>query len=173
MFQKFLITVFIVLPLSLLVKDPQQLGKRVDREIKDEFQISSFEHEAVLIPAPVSKELPAKITEDNFFRLKNGKNLIGYAYLDKAPSKTAEFDYLVILDKDLAIARTKVLVYREEYGGEIGSKRWLRQFEGKSKASQVRNIAAISGATISVRSMKMAVKDLLASIEILQEKNIL
>lgn len=173
MFQKFLITVFIVLPLSFFVKDPQQLGKRVDREIKDEFHVSSFEHEGVLIPASVAKELPAKVTEDNFFRLKNEGNLIGYAYLDKAPSKTAEFDYLVILDKDLAIARTKVLVYREEYGGEIGSKRWLRQFEGKSKASQVRDIAAISGATISVRSMKLAVKDLLDSIEILQEKNIL
>ncbi|MGB7786543.1 MAG: FMN-binding protein [Salinimicrobium sp.] len=172
MFQKFLITVLIVLPLSFLVKDPQ-LGKRVDREIKDEFQVSTFEHEGVLIPAAVRKELPAKVTEDNFFRLKNGKNLIGFAYLDKAPSKTAKFDYMVIFDKDLAIARTKVLVYREEYGGEIGSKRWLRQFDGKTKASEVRNIAAISGATISVRSMKMAVKDLLSSIEILQQKNIL
>jgi Na+-translocating ferredoxin:NAD+ oxidoreductase RnfG subunit len=173
MIQKFFITVFIVLPLSLLLKDPEGLGKRIDREIKDEFDISSYQHQGVEISDSMKRQLPARITKENFFQLKNEGKLIGYAYLDKAPSKTAEFDYLVIFDKDLVIARTKVLVYREEYGGEIGSKRWLRQFTGKSKSTELNNIAAISGATISVRSMKRAVKDLLASIEVLQENKVL
>lgn len=173
MIQKFFITILLIIPLTGIIFNSDGLGKRVDREIEDEFQVNSFEHQGVHIRKELQEKLPSEISEENFFRLKNGEKILGYAYLDKAPSKTAEFDYLVILNKDLSIARTKVLVYREEYGGEIGSKRWLRQFVGKSKPSELNNIAAISGATISVRSMKMAVTDLLKSIEILKENKVL
>ena len=172
MIQKILLGI-LILPLVFILKDHQGLGKKVDREIKDEFHISSYEYKGVEISEALSRKLPSRITKENFFMLKNDESLIGYAYLDKAPSKTAEFDYLVIFDEDLSIARTKVMVYREEYGGEIGSKRWLRQFTGKSKASELQNIAAISGATISVRSMKSAVKDLLDSVGILKKNDVL
>lgn len=173
MIQKLFITILIILPLSGVIFNSGGLGKHVDREIEDEFQVSSYKHVGVQIEKELQGKLPSKMSEQNFFRLNKGEELLGYAFLDKAPSKTAEFDYLVILNKDLSIARTKVLVYREEYGGEIGSKRWLRQFTGKSKPSELNNIAAISGATISVRSMKMAVMDLLKSVEILKENKVL
>ena len=62
---------------------------------------------------------------DNFFKLTNGDILLGYAFVDQAPSKTAKFDYLVVLDTELKVKHAKVLIYREEYGGEIGSKRRL------------------------------------------------
>lgn len=149
------------------------LDKKIDREVKDEFGVSTYTYEGVKVSDVLQAQIPSRVTEENFFRLNSSGHLLGYVYLDKAPSKTAEFDYLVLFDKDLKIARTKVLVYREEYGGEIGSKRWLRQFTGKSKASEVNHIAAISGATISVRSMKKAVKDILASVEILQKNKVL
>lgn len=149
------------------------LEKKVDREIKDAFEVSTYSYEGVKISEDLQMQIPSRVTEDNFFRLQNDGKLLGYAYLDQAPSKTAEFDYLVIFDKDLKIARTKVLVYREEYGGEIGSRRWLRQFTGKSNPKELNNIAAISGATISVRSMKLAVKNILSSVETLQKNNVL
>jgi len=69
-----------------------------------------------------------------------------------------------------------VLIYREEYGGEIGSKRWLKQFIGKTKTDDLRygdNIINISGATISVRSMTSAMNNLLLSLKTLSEKGIL
>ena len=96
--------------------------------------------------------------------------------MSKALSKTALFDYLVLLDKNLIVLKSKVLIYREEYGGEIGSTRWLKQFIGKKGGDELKygdNIVAISGATISVRSMTNAMNDLLKSIYILQNKNIL
>ena len=68
------------------------------------------------------------------------------------------------------------MVYREDYGGEIGSKRWLKQFIGKTQNDELRygdNIAAISGATISVQVMTKAMNDLLKSIKTLHSKNIL
>ena len=93
--------------------------------------------------------------------------LLGYAFLGYAPSKTDTFDYLVVFDSEFIIKNMKVLVYREDYGGEIGSKRWLRQFVGKNPEARFdygQNIAAISGATISVQSMTRAVNTLLADI---------
>ena len=43
------------------------------------------------------------------------------------------------------------MVYREDYGGEISSKRWLSQFNNSNLNSRFEygdNISAISGATI-------------------------
>ena len=68
------------------------------------------------------------------------------------------------------------MIYREEYGGEIGSRRWLKQFIGKTQNDQFRygdNIDAIAGATISVRSMTNAMNDLMQSLKILNAKGIL
>ena len=95
------------------------------------------------------------------------QKLIGYAYVGNAPSKTDTFEYLVLFNANLIIQKAKVLVYREDYGGEIGSKRWLRQFEGKSVETSFllqQNIAAISGATISVTSMTRAINVLNQSL---------
>lgn len=170
---RFFTLILFVLPFLMSFTLLKGLDKKVDREIKDEFEVSTYSYEGVVVPQELQGKLPSDVTVLNFLKIQHAGNLLGYVYLDQAPSKTAEFDYLVIFDKELKIARTKVLVYREEYGGEIGSRRWLRQFTGKSKASELNHIAAISGATISVRSMKKAVKDILASVEILQKNNVL
>ena len=101
---------------------------------------------------------------------------MGYAFVGNAPSKTAKFDYLVIFDRDLKVIHSKVLVYREDYGGEIGSKRWLKQFLGKTGNDRVsceNNIDAISGATISVRSMTLSMDKLFQTIGQLQENKFL
>jgi len=74
------------------------------------------------------------------------------------------------------VTKSKVLIYREEYGGEIGSKRWLKQFIGKTKDDSVQHgidIIAISGATISTQSMTKAMNELLESIKILHQKETL
>jgi Na+-translocating ferredoxin:NAD+ oxidoreductase RnfG subunit len=151
----------------------KSLEKKVDKEVKDVFEITSYNFESIEISSDINSQLPSTITNENFFRISAKGAILGYVYLDKAPSKTAQFDYLVIFDKDLKVAETKVLVYREEYGGEIGSRRWLRQFTGKSNKDSLDDIAAISGATISVRSMKNAMNNILKSVGILHNKKII
>ncbi|TVZ17186.1 FMN-binding protein [Maribacter sp. MAR_2009_72] len=155
---------------------PKNIEKKVDKEIKDYFEIEIFEMKPALLDSGKHLELPSKINENNFFRLFDEQTPIGYVYIDQAPSKTAKFDYLVLLDNNLKIVRSKVLIYREEYGGEIGSKRWLRQFEGKMAGNRVdheSNIDGIAGATISVRSMTNAIDELLQSLAILKENEVL
>ena len=66
-----------------------------------------------------------------------------------------------------------MLIYREDYGAEIGSKRWLKQFIGKKTGKNLkyeRDIIAISGATISAHSMTVAINNLLKSVAILQQQ---
>lgn len=155
---------------------PKHLQKKVEKELEKVFGSSAIVVKSVSIPAGANAQLPVKITADNFFRLHKGAEFLGFMYLGNAPSKTATFDYLVVFDVDLTIIHSKVLIYREEYGGEIGSKRWLQQFIGKNGRNRVdynTNIDGISGATISVRSMTKSMDDLLQTIGILQNKNLL
>ncbi|HKK12069.1 MAG TPA: FMN-binding protein [Flavobacteriaceae bacterium] len=152
------------------------LNKTIDKEIKETYDIENYSYSIKQIPQEMIEELPAKFDDNNLLEIKAENQLMGYAYISKAPSKTDEFDYLILLDQNLTVLKAKVLVYREDYGGEIGSKRWLKQFIGKTQDDELKyreNIVAISGATISVRSMTNAVNDLLQSLKILHSKHIL
>lgn len=156
---------------------PPNIEKKVKKEVGKFFEMTEFSLETIEISKGLNATLPTKINENNFFSIKKeGSVLYGYAFVDQAPSKTAEFDYLVLFDKELSIVHSKVLVYREEYGGEIGSKRWLKQFLGKNGSDRVShesNIDGISGATISVRSMTTSMDNLLQTIGILQDNKAL
>ena len=162
--------------LIMFIGLPKNIQKKVNKEIKEVYNIETFNFTNVTISSEISKHMPSKFGENNLFKITSKKTILGYAYLSQAPSKTAQFDYLVLLDTDLIVLKSKVLIYREEYGGEIGSSRWLKQFIGKKGGDELNygdNIVAISGATISVRSMTNAMNDLLESLKILHEKNIL
>ncbi|MEN8789177.1 MAG: FMN-binding protein [Flavobacteriaceae bacterium] len=155
---------------------PATIQKKVHKEVSKTFEIEEFNLLAVSVPETLNLQLPVKIVQNKLFRIEDGGTLLGYAFVDRAPSKTAEFDYLVIFNADLEIVHSKVLIYREEYGGEIGSKRWLRQFLGKNgndRVSHETNIDGIAGATISVRSMTNSMDNLLQTIGLLQENKVL
>ena len=162
----FIFIAFIAFTTPGTVIDP---GKKIDKEIKKSLEIDSYTYKTLNLSEDMQRKTPSTITPDNFFVINTEGKLAGYTYVNKAPSKTAQFDYLVILDKNLKIVEAKVLVYREEYGGEIGSRRWLSQFIGMKNGDSMNEIAAISGATISVHSMKKAVSNLLKSVTVLRE----
>lgn len=168
----FLFATFLLLGFGL----PNNLEKKVQKEVEKTFGVNSFSMAPIAVSPELNSQLPSKITKDNFYELFNGTVLFGYAFVDRAPSKTAQFDYLVLFDTELKVVRTNVLIYREEYGGEIGSTRWLKQFTGKTGKDRVSiesNIDAISGATISVRSMTKSMDNLLQTIGILQKNKVL
>lgn len=170
------ISFFILTFLLMSFSVHKDLQKRVDKEIKSTFSVEKYDYNNIIISKDIADELPSKFGDNDFLKITSNNTLLGYVYMSKAPSKTAQFDYLVLLDKDLIVLKSKVLIYREEYGGEIGSKRWLKQFIGKKSGDELKlgnNIVAISGATISVRSMTNAMNNFLESLKIIQNKNIL
>ncbi|TDQ29750.1 FMN-binding protein [Tenacibaculum caenipelagi] len=171
----FLCAVAILGTLSFTI--PKKLQKKVTKEINKTFDIENFKLDEIEISDDVNNLLVRKIEGDRLFKITADTNdLIGYVYIDKAPSKTDEFDYLILLDKNLIVAKAKVLIYREDYGGEIGSKRWLKQFNGKTlndKLQYEKDIVAISGATISASSMTIAINTFLQNLTILHQNKVL
>ncbi len=156
---------------------PDKLEKKADKVISKFYETDEFSKEIILIPEEINLKIPSDFSHGNFFKIHSEGNLLGFGYIGSALSKVTTFDYLVLFDSEFIITKSKVLIYREEYGGEIGSKRWLRQFIGKSvNTSELvygDNIVPISGATISVRSMTRAINDLLKSIGELQKINLI
>ena len=155
---------------------PNKLDKKVNKVISSYFEVADFSKTPVPIPEDIAQTLSSDFS-NNLFKIKSDDKALGYVYLGNAPSKTATFDYLVLFDTNFIIRTSKVLIYREEYGGEISSKRWLRQFNGQrlgdEKLQTNINISAISGATISVRSMTRAINNLLESLTVLQKAEVL
>ncbi len=174
--KRIFLIIFLITTQLFAVQLPKRILKKVDKELVKAFEKSNLQLVSITIPAEVNTQLGKKIGASNLFQIVNTKEVIGFAYIDKAPSKTDEFDYLILLDKGLIILKTKILIYREDYGGEIGSKRWLQQFIGKSSKDQLKykkDIMAISGATISANSMTIAVNTFLKNLTILKENKIL
>ncbi|WP_320814147.1 FMN-binding protein [Flavobacterium sp.] len=172
----FTITLFVLTLFLCSFEIPKNLQKKVAKEIKATYAIENYTLTNVSVNSTLNNTLPIKVNNDNFYKVMASNKVLGYVFLDKAPSKTAEFDYLVLLDATGTIKKSNVLIYREEYGGEIGSTRWLRQFIGKSTNDNLEyknNIDAISGATISVRSMINATNDVLKTVKILKENKVI
>jgi len=167
----------LVLPFFVsFVNIPTKIEKKIDKEVLSIFNIVTYSKEPVVIEEEINSTLPLKFNNDNFYRIICDNNLIGYFYYGVAPSKADVFDYVVIFDKELIIKKIKILAYREDYGGEISSKRWLKQFVELSPEDKVvynKDIKGISGATISARSMTLTINRLLESLMIIHENNAL
>ena len=164
----FVVTIFSVGLMSFQLTE--KIQQKVDKEIKLIFNTEDFILEPIIVAEDINAQLKAKVNEKNFFKIKKDNDTLGYAYLGKGFGKVDDFDFLVLFDTDLIIIKSKILVYREDYGGEIGSKRWLKQFNGKGKNDNIeygKDIIAISGATLSANSMTVAVNNLLKTITIL------
>jgi hypothetical protein len=155
---------------------PAKMEKKIDKEVMSIFNVITYSKELIVINEAINMTLPLKFNSDSFYKVIIDNKLIGYFYYGYAPSKADVFDYVVIFDNELIIKKIKILAYREDYGGEIGSKRWLKQFNDLSIKDSVvyrKNIKGISGATISAMSMTVTVNKLLESLAIIQENKAL
>lgn len=89
------------------------------------------------------------------------QNPAAYVLFAEEMGKVDTFIYLIIFSPDGSIKKVSVLLYKENYGGEIASKRFLKQFEGKSNGMDMeynRDIDGISGATLSVQAISRGVR---------------
>ena len=96
-------------------------------------------------------------TEESFSVIKHNDIVLGYFVVAQAPSKFHQFDYYILFNSEVEILKIEILQYRENYGAEICSKNWLASFINISTNTYPeynRRIDGISGATISVNSIK-------------------
>ena len=148
-----------------------RLDKLIQKEVQKTFEIENFESTPIVVSNDAVFEAPLEVTGENFFSIENNSDVIGYYYLGKGFGKADYFDFMVIFDQELIVSKVKVLVYREDHGGEIGSKRWLKQFVGRTADQELKysDIIAISGATLSARSITEQMNKAIQTIAILRE----
>ncbi len=164
---KILLYISLFLMPYLKAEIPKNYLKKIDKEVFAVFDIKAYEKIPVPIDQAILDQMSKDFDPDSFFQIQIDEEHLGYFYFGKAPSKADVFDYVVIFDQALIIKKIKILAYREDYGGEITSKRWLRQFDGADRASTLEygdDIIGISGATISAVSMCKEVNDLLKDL---------
>ena len=150
------------------VQFPPRLQKKIDAAIKSTYKIEVYTLESISVSEELDKATKAKFKGDHLFKLLQQDTLVvGYIYVGQAPSMKKVFDYIILFNTDLSIKKSKVLIYREDYGLQIGSQRWLKQFIGLTIEDNViygENIDAIAGATISASSMTRATNAVLQSL---------
>ena len=91
-----------------------------------------------------------------FWKISESNSLVGVAILDNVLGKLLPITYLTCFNMDGQLINAHIVKYREDYGYEVGNKRWLNQFIGLGINSDFiigKNIDGISGATISVNSV--------------------
>lgn len=143
-----------------------RLQQKLDSAVQTTFAVEVFQLD--MIQVDLGTDMLFKINQENKF--------LGYAYLGQAPSMKDIFDYVVLFNPDLSIKKSKVLIYRENHGRQIGSQRWLKQFIGIGIGDTLdygKDIDAISGATISAKSMTKAVEKMLGRLAVLKKEKVL
>jgi len=92
----------------------------------------------------------------------------GWFFVDQVLGKHELITYALALEADGHVRGIEILEYRESHGGEIRNASWRAQFVGKTAADRLeldRDIANISGATLSCRHVTDGVKRLLQIYE--------
>lgn len=128
--------------------------KKMNKEIAILWPDSDVQMDEILLNE-IQKEQASRIGIEKVYALSKNEEALGYLVYLFVPSKLDYFDIGLIYDEEARIKSMKVLAYREDHGGEVGSKRWLKQFIGlgeKDPISLNEDIQGISGATISCES---------------------
>ena len=85
----------------------------------------------------------------------------GYAVVDEEKGLSQPITFAVLFDPRGRVQRMEILAYREPRGDEVRSRRYRQQFVGKTAGDALRygdDISAVSGATISSRSLAVGVR---------------
>jgi Na+-translocating ferredoxin:NAD+ oxidoreductase RnfG subunit len=108
-----------------------------------------------------------RVDTTRVLRVSRADSLIGFAAVGNVLGKDQPITFLVAVDATDRLKDVDILVYREPYGGEVAYEPWRRQFRGKSASDSLRvgkEIRSISGATISVHAVTLAVRRMLADL---------
>jgi hypothetical protein len=102
------------------------------------------------------------------FTARKGDQIIGYAVVLDEIGKHRPITSIVGVQPNGKVQDVAVMVYREAYGGDVGSRRFLDQYPGNtasdSLTGKIRNVA---GATLSVAALNRTVTKGLAAVDVL------
>jgi len=97
-----------------------------------------------------------------------GDRRLGRSIVVEEIGKHRAITLVIGVDPQLRVAGVAVMVYREAYGGEIRTRRFLDQYRGKGEDDPLLpsvDIRNITGATLSARAVGRAVRKAIAVLE--------
>ena len=139
----------------------------------------NFSMHTLKLPAELKSNIQNSVRQtfyrDNlyYWKITNQDSTLAYAFLDNVIGKSMPITFLVIINQKGEIMASHVVKYREAYGGEIGNKNWLSQFNKLTNSSEYivgKNIDGISGATISVNSLSKGIKKIAILFPLIKDK---
>ena len=104
------------------------------------------------------------------FSALRGEVSLGCAVIVEEIGKHRPITFVVGVQPDGRVRDVAVIAYREAYGGEVRSTRFLGQYRGKSSTDALRpygDIKNIAGATLSVEAAGRAVKKAAALVAVM------
>lgn len=165
-----LVAIFLIISIgdSTIPDKVDKKDKMLSKEIKKLWDIEDPEFKEILIPDSCKVDL-AEVNKVE--KIMNKDSLLGFVYFGRvnscciggcsAPTENTKefeyFDYFIIYNTNLIIQSVRVYNYQATHGQEVCSRSWLKQFNGYTDEDKL-DIDAISGATISVNSLKVDVE---------------
>ncbi len=101
-----------------------------------------------------------------YYGVKNGQPM-GYMVIDHRTGKNYPITFMVVLNTDGTVRDVEIMVYREPHGWEVRYENFMSQFFGKDAMWDYNNVNSITGATLSVNSMKASVAKATAAFKVL------
>jgi len=103
------------------------------------------------------------------YRAVNDGQTVGFVVIDEVYGKHEFITYAIGLTPDRAVKQIEIMRYLETYGGEVRNLAWRAQFAGKRAGDVLtvkKDIANISGATLSCVHISEGVRRILATLEL-------
>jgi hypothetical protein len=142
-----------------LLADFFQTAKNPGRKVRYKpFTLSDADATAIArkLGSPVKKTWSVYVAEE-----ADPPKRVGFALLDAEIGLHEPIDFGVQYGLSGAVERVEIRAYREAYGDQVRSERFRKQFVGKTAADPItadQDIAIVTGASISSRSMARGVK---------------
>ncbi|NOZ46309.1 MAG: FMN-binding protein [Chlorobi bacterium] len=173
-------------------------SKKIDRIIYRLWNLKNSEKEEINIPLTIYENYSTQNFAMNIYKLKHNSNVNGYLIISsasgcrnggcKAPDELSHsgknkqdfllsdnFSFALFFNTNFEIINVTILDYESEYGYEICSKNWLKQFVQIKNENYTygNNIQAISGATVSAKSITNAISELKEMMKKLKREKLL
>jgi H+/Na+-translocating ferredoxin:NAD+ oxidoreductase subunit G len=103
----------------------------------------------------------------SFYIGKKGGQSMGYAVVERVSNRSWTIGYMVVMNTDGSIKDVEVLNYEGARSWSVQYESWLKQFLGMTADSDFRSVSGITGATISVHTIVVGVRKIVAAYQVI------
>jgi len=123
--------------------------------LRNEYQKEADKNIASILGVGKLEEIEVVSGKEYFLFSADNNKVKNFVVFSSAKGRFEYFDYMIIINATFEIIDIKILKYRSEYGYEIATKGWLKQFYVKPNTifEYRKNVDALSGATFSAQSL--------------------